>query len=768
MSVGSSIPRIDGVEKVTGEAKFTGDLDFAGLLEARVLRSPLPHAVIDAIDVTQALALPGVVAVLSRDDLRDIDPFYGNCLRDRSIVAIDRARFTGEPVAVVAAENGSIAEEALALIEVRYTELPCIGDIDVALAEGAPRLHESQPGTGEFHDVASVGESFGGNICHRERFTKGNPDKAFAAADQVIEETFEFPMIYQYAMEPHTAVARVTGNGITLWSSSAHPFLVRSELAHMFGYAHAQVEVIVPFVGGAYGSKSYFKIEPLAVAMARKTHGRPVRVVQSVPESMLTTRRHSARIRLKTGIKRDGALVAREAEVWMDTGAYADNGPRVAKRVISRILGPYALDHCKVDVLALYTNTVPAGSMRSIGGPQTIWALESHMDTLAMRCGIDPLQFRLRHLLRRGEVLKPGATPIDADLRQGTLAAVERLRWRAPDQSNARGAGVAVGVSDSEAMPVSVALVRLLADGSVMVLAGTTEVGQGARTILSQIVAQELSMPVDRIILRATDTLTTPFDRSTGASRSTTVMGSAVKAAAEDLRKQLIEAAAEVLKTSTSAIMLRDGALLFEGQSFDYGRIVSLYFGMPGGELVGRGTVRPDGSLGKTFPLFWETGMGAADVSLDSETGAITVHRYVTVADVGKAINPVQAEGQDEGATMQGLGHTLFESLHYESGQLLNANLIDYRVPRFTDVPEHFDSVLIQNQDGPGPYGAKGMGESGIVSVAPAIGNAIARATGARIRELPLTPERVWRALRANADSSVSEQCALGPDIKGG
>jgi CO/xanthine dehydrogenase Mo-binding subunit len=746
MSIGTSTPRIDGLEKVTGQAKFTGDLELPDMLEAKVLRSPLPHAVIEVIDAGKALALPGVVAVLTRADLHDIDPYYGNCLRDRSVVATDRVRFVGEPVAVVAAEHAMIAEEALALIDVRYSELPCIADIDAALAEGAPRLHETRPGSGEFHDLADVGETFGGNICHREEFTRGNPEEAFAKADDIIDETFEFPMIYQYAMEPHTAVAQMTPGGIKLWSSSAHPFLVRSELAHMFGYPHAQVEVIVPFVGGAYGSKSYFKIEPLTVAMARKTAGRPVRIVQTVPDSMLTTRRHSARVHIRTGIKRDGRLVAREAKVLLDTGAYADNGPRVAKRVISRMLGPYRLDHCKIDVLALYTNTVPAGSMRSIGGPQTIWALESHMDSMAARCGIDPLEYRLRHLLERGEALKPGATPMDADLRQGTLAAV------APLQTTS--AGIAVGVSDSEAMPVSVALLRLLADGSVILLAGTTEVGQGARTILSQIIAQELSLPIDKIMMRGTDTWTTPFDRSTGASRSTAVMGSAVKAAAEDLRRQLIDAAADVFKTSADAVMLCDGAVLVEGKRFDYGKIIGLYFGMPGGELVGRGYMRPDGALGKTFPLFWETGMGAADLSVDGDTGAVTVRGYVTVADVGQAINPLQAEGQDEGAAVQGLGHTLFESLIYENGQPLNANLIDYRVPRFTDVPEHFKSALIENHDGPGPYGAKGMGESGIVSVAPAVGNAIARVTGVRIRALPLTPERVWRALKhAQADS---------------
>ncbi|HYJ16321.1 MAG TPA: xanthine dehydrogenase family protein molybdopterin-binding subunit, partial [Candidatus Limnocylindria bacterium] len=721
--IGDKVPRVDGVDKVTGAAKFTGDLPFPDLLEAKVLRSPLAHAKIISIDPSEAAMLPGVAAILTREDLKDIDPYYGNCLRDRAVVATDKVRFVGEPVVVVAAESGLIAEQALALIDVQYQELPCVGDIDRARAEGAPLLHETQSGAGEFHDVAGVGEIFGGNICHRERFVKGDPDQAFVGADAIVDETFTFPMIYQYAMEPHSAVARVNAAGITLWSSSAHPFLVRSELAHMFGYPHAKVEVIVPYVGGAYGSKSYFKIEPLAVAIARKTGGRPVRVVQSVTESMLTTRRHSARLRIKTGVKRDGTLIARDAEVLMDTGAYADNGPRVAKRVISRMLGPYKLDHCKIDVVAFYTNTVPAGSMRSIGGPQSIWALESHMDTIASRLGIEPLEYRMRLLLKRGAVLKPGATAIDADLRQGMQAAVAPLDWQHRSRSRSQGVGVAVGVSDSEAMPVSVALVRLLADGSVVLLAGSTEVGQGARTVLCQIVAEELSVSVDRVSMRGTETLTTPFDRSTGASRSTTVMGSAVKAAAADLRSQLIEAAAEAFDTSPKSVVLRNGEACCDDKSLSYAQVVSKFFGMPGGELIGRGYMRPDGALGKTFPLFWETGMGGAAISLDRETGVIKLEKYVTVADVGRAINPVQAEGQDEGATIQGLGNTLCESLEYDNGQPLNANLVDYRVPRFTDLPETFESGLIENHDGPGPYGAKGMGESGIVCVAPAVGN---------------------------------------------
>jgi CO/xanthine dehydrogenase Mo-binding subunit len=327
------------------------------------------------------------------------------------------------------------------------------------------------------------------------------------------------------------------------------------------------------------------------------------------------------------------------------------------------------------------------------------------------------------------------------------IAAVA-VQGRRTAKEYGKGHGLAVGVSDSEAMPVSVALLRLLADGSLLLSAGTTEVGQGARTVLSQIAAQELDVAAEDIMMKGTDTAATPFDRSTGASRSTTVMGRAVKAAALDLRAQLIASAAEALKTEPARIVLQKGEAVAGDQRLSYGKIVSHYFGMPGGELIGRGYVRPGEGLGSRFPLFWETGMGGAAIQVDSETGAITLERYMTVADVGKAINPQQAEGQDEGATIQGLGHTLFESLEYEGGQPLNANLVDYRVPTFTDLPREFHSALVENGDGPGPYGAKGMGESGIVSVAPAIANAVFCATGARIYDLPLTPERVWRALK--------------------
>ncbi|MBI3078184.1 MAG: xanthine dehydrogenase family protein [Deltaproteobacteria bacterium] len=746
--VGTAARRVDGIEKVTGRAKFTADLEIPGVLEGKVLRSPYPHARIRAVDASKAEALPGVVAVLTRDDVHGYNPYYGHCLRDRPVIALDRVRFVGEPVAAVAAESALAAEEALSLIRVQYEELPAATTVDEALAPGAPILHEMTSGTGDFHEIGLSAEAQR-NICHHEHLEHGNVEEGFAQADEIIEDTFEFPMVFHFTMEPHTIAAQFDDDGITLWAACQHPFLVRSELAQMFNLPQSMVRVIVPYVGGGFGGRSYIKLEPLVVALARKAR-RPVRVVQTAAESMLTARRHSARCWIKTGVKRDGTLVAKQVELYLDSGAFADNGPRVAARAATRVRGPYRLPHVRIDVYAVYTNTVPAGSFRSIGGPQSVWPSESQMDMIAERLGLDPLEFRLKNLVHRGEEVKPGAKPMDADLAMGLRKVASMLGWGRQAPSRTRALGLAVGVTDSEAMPVSTAIVRLLADGSVVLMAGSTEMGQGSRTVLSQIVAEELGLPLNRVMMRATDTAVTPFDRSTGASRSTTVMGTAVQAAAQDVRRQLLEIGAEAFGAPTDEIVLRDGALVWRDKRLELGKAVARFFGIPGGEIIGRGYARP-GHGGLQLPVFWEVGMGGADVEVDPETGEVRLRRYVTLADVGKAINPAQCEGQDEGAAMMGIGHTFFESLLYEKGQPLNPNLVDYRVPTFADLPDEFESALIENQDGPGPYGVKGMGEAGVLSVAPAVASAIARSTGVRIKQLPLTPERVWRALRGQA-----------------
>ena len=723
--VGRSIARVDAVDKVTGRAKFTGDLNMPGMLHGKILRSPFPHARIRGIGASKAEALPGVAAVLTSKDIHDTQPIYSG----RPVIALDKARYIGEPVAAVAAEDIRTAEDALALIHVDYEELPAAAGIDAAIAEGAPLVHDDAPG----------------NICGHERVEKGDIRQGFAESEEIFEDTFTFPMVYHYALEPHSVIAEWTEEGVTVYSSSQHPFQVRGDIARIFGLRPTQVRMVIPFLGGGFGSKSYTKFEPLVVALARKAR-RPVKIVNSVAESMLTVRRHGARVRLKTGVKRDGTIVAREAEIYLDTGGYADNGPQVATRAATRVLGPYRIPHIRTDASAVYTNKSSAGSFRAIGAPQVIFASESHLDMIAERLGIDPAELRLKNFLKKGEELRPKLRGMDADLPSSLKTLVRASEWRRRSKKKGAAMGLACGATNAGATPVSVAMVRLLPDGTLVAYAGSTEMGQGVRTVLSQIIAEELHLPIEAIQVGGADTKVTPYDASTGSSRSTTLMGTAIQRAARDLKQQLLKIGAEALRVKPGQIQLLDGAMVAGEMRLTFKEAVERRFG-GGGELIGHGDVGPE--ITGSLPVFWEIGMGSAELAVDKETGEIALTRYVSVADVGKAIHPEGCVGQEEGASMMGIGHTLFEQMIYEDGQLVTAGLIDYRVPRFADVPAEFETVLVENEDGPGPHGARGMGEGGLVAVAPAITSALARGYGVRIRDLPLTPERVWRALKA-------------------
>ena len=734
--IGTAAPRVDGVEKVTGQAKYTGDMIVPGMLEGKFLRSPYAHARIKNIDVSPAENIPGVVAVLIGKDLTGFDPYIGRGKRkDRPIMAIDRVVYAGEPVAAVAALDHRTAKAATDAIHVEYEELPAVITVSEAIADGAPQLHPFAPR----------------NICFQDALVKGDVQAGFTEADDIVEDTFEFPMVYHYSMEPHTTIAQEDEQGITVWSSNSHPFGVRKEIAEIFDLPLSRVRVLIPFVGGAYGSKSGSKIEPLVVALARKAR-RPVRVKTGVAEAMMTCRRHSAICKVKTGFKKDGTLTAKEAEVHLNTGAFAETGPIVTGRTLTRILGPYRIPNIKVTSYCIYTNTVSAASFRSIGGPQTAWATESQMDIIAAKLGMDPLALRRKNLLRKGEELKPKGNPLDADLFKGLDEVAKAMKWDGPTTRDGGGRGVAFGVTDPGAPLASTSTVHVLADGSVVLLIGTVELGQGSKTVMSQIVAEELSVPLERVTVRAIDTDFTPFDRSTGSSRSTTVMGKAVLLAARDARRQLIELAAEHFEAPPEAIAIGDGRAAAGGKEITYGELIHQHFAMQGGELIGTGYAHSGMAPTPSNPLFWEIGIGAVEAHVDRETGEISVAKYISAADVGKALNPPQCEGQDEGAVMMGIGHTFYESVHYEGGQIVNDSMLEYRVPNFKDLPPHFEAILIEDGNGPGPYGAKGMGEGGIIPVAPAVANAVAWSTGARIKELPLTPERVWRALRKVRD----------------
>ena len=734
-TVGQSVARVDASSKVSGTAEYTGDLVVAGMAYAKLVPSPLPHARIKRIDASKARALPGVFAVLTGAELVNMETTYGSDKKDRPIVAIDKVRFQGEPVAAIAAVDLATAEAAAELVEVDYEELPVVMGIIAALEPGPEPVHKT-------------------NLCHEYHYESGDVDAGLAEADFVFEDTFTFPMVYHYAMEPHTCIASHEGDRLRVWASAQHPFLVRAELARIFRLPLNQVEVVVPFVGGGYGSKSYSKIEPLVAALSREA-GRPVRLAQSVEESMHTVRRHAARATIKTGVTKDGTIVARDCLVHLDTGAYTDNGMRVTEQAGNRIPGPYRTPNLRVASYGVYTNSTPAGSYRSIGGPQAAWASESQIDVIAAALEIDPVAMRLKNLVGQGEVLRKGRRPMEADLAQGVRSIAEGIGWDAfhphsPKPGIKRGMGIACSVSNSGASPTSTALARLNADGSATVYIGSVEMGQGSRSVMTQIAAEELRLPLASVRVVASDTNVVPYDRSTGASRSTTLMGLAVHEAAGEVREQLLDLAAEHFETFPDQITMAAGEVSFKGETVGYGALVRELFGGTGGELMGRGYVTPrfpDGRF-KVDPVFWEASITAAEVEVDENTGVVRIVRLVSVADVGKAINPKQVEGQDEGAAMQAIGHTLFEEMVYEDGQLLNSNMVDYRVPLFTDLPDEFETVIIENGDGPGPYGAKGVGEGGIVAVAPAVANAIFNATDVRIRDLPLTPERVWRAIR--------------------
>ena len=728
--VGQSVPRVDGIEKVTGKAKFLGDLNVPGMLHAKILRSPYPHARILSVDASKAEAVPAVAAVLTAADIGDLVPTYNG----RPIIALNKVRYVGEPVAAVAATDLAAAEEALSLIEVRYEELSAAVGIDTARAIGAPLIHEDRSD----------------NICSHERVERGNAQEAFMQSDLVVEDHFTFPMVYHYAMEPHAVIAHWNEEGVTVWSSAQHPFQVRNDLAKIFRIPTSRVRIVISYLGGGYGSKSYTKFEPLVAALARKAQV-PVRVCNSVADSMLTVRRHAAKVRIKTGFKQDGTITAREAEIYLDTGAYDDNGPQVTVRAATRVLGPYRIPNILTNAYSVYTNSGSAGSFRAIGAPQVIFAGESQIDIAAARLGIDPAQLRLKNLLKKGEELRPGIKGIDANLESGLKKLLGTSQWKRAAKKRDMPVGLACAVTNAGATPVSVALARLQPDGIVNILAGSTEMGQGVRTVLSQIAGEELTVPLDQIRILGADTQTTPYDSSTGSSRSTTCMGNAVQAAVRDLKKQLIRIAAQTFHVPPQQVRLQDGALIAGEARLTFKEALERRFGKgSGGELIGHGDTNPEIS-GNQLPVFWEVGMGMVELDIDEESGAVRIKRLISAADVGKAIHPEGCVGQEEGAAMMGIGHTLFEQMVYDSnGQLLNPNLIDYRVPTFNDVPDEFQTVLIENGDGPGPYGVRGMGEGGLLSVAPSVTNAFARATGVRIRDLPLTPERVWRALKEN------------------
>jgi CO/xanthine dehydrogenase Mo-binding subunit len=748
--VNHSVPRADGVAKVTGRAIYTSDLELDGMVWAKVLRSPYAHARIVSIDVSAARQIPGVLDVITGADLSSIRPYYGHAMKDHPILAIGKVRFIGEPVAVVVAEDDVAASEAVELIEVEYDELPSVVDVDAALDASAPLIHEESYAEGAFRGFKD-GRQAAGNVCQFVKVKWGNAEEAFATAAHVLENEFHFPMAYAYAMEAYVAIADYSKKGLTVYSSAQHPFMVRHDLAEIFDLPLNAVRMIVPFVGGGYGSKSYTKIEPIAAVCSWRV-GRPVKLQLSIDEAFLTTRGDDARVRIRTACDAEGRFVARQATIHLNTGAYAENSPLVCAKAANRIIGPYLIPNVDIECYAVYTNTVPASSYRGFGSTQVTFPAESQNEELAELLGMDPLQFRIANLAQRGEVIYPGLRPIDADV-PGDLRQIANTFAKSGPLPAGRGRAIGCSASDAGSHPVTSAMIHVYSDDSVSVLSGATEMGQGAHTILAQIAAEEMGVPMSKVRLVGGDTAITPFERSTGASRTTTLMGRAVLEACREAIAQLKVMAAEALGVDEALLIEETGGLRHGDTRLSWGEVIEKHFRHKDTSIIGRAYLRQAGDL-SLMPPFWEIGAVGVEISVDQDTGKIKLERLVTVGDVGLAINPAAAEGQDLGAATMGIGVGLFEELIYDGQQLTNGSLLEYRVPRFSDLATDIHMTLAQNQDGVGPYGAKGGGEGSLNPIPACLANALYQATGARVRRLPLTPERVWRSLRNKESSS--------------
>ena len=754
--VGNSVQRRDLLEKVTGAARYTVDHTPPGSCHAKVVRSDRAHARILSIDVSEARAMPGVVGVVVADDLKDLFPRFGHIIADHYILATEKVRYYGEPVAIVVAETLAAACDAAEAVIISYEDLPAAMNVSEATAEAAPLVHAQ-------HYAASADESFTvltqataenevagqsrprtDNVAHEVTMGWGDVDACWDKAAAVVTTTTHYPMLYAYAMEPYNAVATFSENGLDVTSSAQHPFMVRTDLARVFDLPLSRVRVRSPYLGGGYGSKSYTKVEPMA-AVASWAVGRTVKLVCDVEEAIYTTRVDSADVTVRTAFDADGVILARDIDMVLDSGAYADNSPLVLAKAVGRAFGPYRVPNLRARGRSVYTNTSPASSYRGFGAPQGSLAGELNLEQAADKLGLTSAEIRRRNLVDPGEEILPKKRGIDADLKADLEMLIESLG--AAESRPNRGVGFAFTASDAGAFPVSTASVRVQTDGSATVLSGSTEMGQGSESLLAQVTAEELGLDLAQVRVVQSDTATVPYERTTGASRTTTLAGLAVQRACAEARGKIRDMAAEVCGCPSEEVSDAPGGVMVPEAGFvGFGDVITRWFGADAGEVTGVGLVRREGATQK-MPPFWEIGAAGVVVDVDPETGELTVAKLSTVADVGFAINPRAVEGQDLGAATQGLGSALFEELIYDGQQLVNPNIVEYRVPRVGDMPREIDLMLAERHDGVGPYGAKGAGEGTLNPMAAAVATAVARATGRWPDRLPLTPERVWRLL---------------------
>jgi CO/xanthine dehydrogenase Mo-binding subunit len=746
-AVGARVPRLDAYGKVTGRAVFGADFALPGMLHGKIVRSTEPHARIVTIDVARAAALPGVRAIITARDVPEVR--YGGALKDETAFATDRVRYVGQPVAAVAATTAEAADAALAAIDVRYEPLPAVLDAEAAMALGAPLVHEDWA---RYTAIPLLHRE--GNVCNRARIVAGDVERGFEEADRVFEHRFTTGMVHQGYTEPRAAVASWdTAGAVTVWSNTQLPFEVQNTLAEILELPPSKIRVIVTVIGGGFGGKLRVGVEHFAAFLARRT-GRPVKVMTTTEEELTAAYpRQATIIDLKTGVTRDGRIVARRGRILFDTGAFAGSGPGVASVATLVLAGPYRIPNLLIEGYAVYTNKTNCGSYRAPSGPQANFACESQMDVIADALGVDPLELRLRNIVHDGDEGPTGQALSGVGLEECLRKAAAAIGWEERKPGPWRGKGIACGWWTTTGGSSGV-YVKLHPDGSIALNTGAAEIGSAALTGAAQILADALGVDVADITIVSADTMATPFDFGAQGSRTTFAVGNACLVAAADLRTQLFRLASAQLGVAEDSLALRDRHVVGDGKRVALADLARLS-NQSGGGLIAHGAfvAPPTPHDAKrveahVYPAFHSPSFHAhaVDLSVDPETGDVTLHRYVVAQDVGRAINPTYIEGQIEGGVTQGLGQALSEEIVYRDGRVLNPNLTDYKMPTTLDVPP-IESILVEHPSALGPHGAKGVGEPPNIEPPAAVANAISVATGIRITSLPITAEKIALAL---------------------
>ena len=764
--VGQSVPRVDALDKVTGAAQFTDDIQFgSGLLYGRIVRSPYPHALIKRVDASQALAMPGVKAVVTG---ADTPGFIGLYLKDRHIFCTDRVRYVGDPVAGVVATSEQIAEDAARLVEVEYEELPAVFDPLEAIKPDAPLLH---PDLGSYEVVPFIFPKPGTNVSNIFRVRKGDVDAAWAQCDAIVEGTYRVPHIQHVPIEPHVAVARWERSGeVTLWSSTQSPFAQRDLIAQTLGISQGDMRVIGTYIGGGFGSKAGVSMEALAVAMARKVPGRPVKLRMTREEEFFCTFvRQGLIARVKIGGSRQGKILALQVEYYWDAGAYTEYGVNITRASGYSSTGPYNVPNVKTDSYCLYTNHPVGGPMRGFGMPEIHWSIEQSVDRLAEKLGLDQVDFRLNNCVKGGDTIVTGMIMHPIGLSECIDKVAKGVEWGAVEAPSAahkrRGKGIAI-CWKAPAMPPnagSEAWVRFNEDATVSVAVSGQELGQGTFTVAAQMVAETLGVPYEWVrISRPVDTRYSPYEWQTVASRLTWSMGNALRAAAGDARQQIVDLVSAYWDEDPADIDIRNGEVFSYRSERSFSLKKMVVYGLPlpddkgwtGGPIIGRGKfmptyvtgLDPETGQGKRAVVHYTTGAQAVELEVDVETGQIEIVRLVAAYDVGKAINPDQVRAQMEGGVVQGASSALFEELKLRNGQPLNPSFVDYRIVTAVDAPRKIVADYVEVPQDDGPWGARGIGEHPMIATAPAIANALYDALGIRFNDLPLTAEKVFLA----------------------